>query len=184
MKATPAARSTRRSRAKSAPRASWSSSRPGRKARRAMLDHVATELAASMALEESVFYPGVIQGMTSSESGTAEAPVSTRLRSPRVVQHTDVPARDFRAKVSSLRRVILLHVRERENELLPIPDEEFDERDLAELGRRMKSLFFRVVEAGYRESFATTRPDALPQALTYPLERPPTPEHRSHAIYE
>lgn len=89
--------------------------------RSAVIDRVATELAASMVIEESLF--------------------DTRVRD----LSREAPA--FQSKVATLKKRILKHLGGREEELLPTSKVRVDERGLTELVRRMKALFFRRIEA-------------------------------------
>jgi hypothetical protein len=92
-----------------------------RQDRSAVIDRVATELAASMVIEESFFDTRVLEL-------SREAPA-------------------FQSKVETLKKRILKHLGGREEELLPQATVRVDERGLTELVRRMKALFFRRIEA-------------------------------------
>jgi hypothetical protein len=121
--------------------------------RHAVLDRVAGKLATNLVIEESAFYPGVLDVESKpilARPKSHKSPRNVRKVALETGEHIVAPEVDasaFQAKVTTLKERILRHLRGREDELLPVVTTTIDERGVADLARRMKALFFRRIEA-------------------------------------
>jgi iron-sulfur cluster repair protein YtfE (RIC family) len=125
----------------------------------AVLGQLANDLAAHMAIEQTIFYPAVreidaeIVGESYQEHAIAE------LALKRLVETTPDDA-TFHPKLTALKELIEHHVEEEEDELFPAVEEEMENEQLDELGTRMSRAFDAASEQGYEallpEGFATS----------------------------
>jgi len=125
----------------------------------AVLGQLANDLAAHMAIEQTIFYPAVreidpeIVGEGYQEHAIAELALKRLLETT-----TDDPT--FAAKVTALKDLISHHVKEEEKELFPAVEKKMDREELDDLGARMGRAFEGASEQGYEsllpEGFATS----------------------------
>ena len=125
----------------------------------AVLAQLANDLAAHMAIEQTIFYPAVseidpaIVGESYQEHAVAELALKRLLDTT-----NDDPT--FTAKVTTLKELILHHVEEEEDELFPSVEKKMNVEQLEALGARMLRAFEAASEQGYEsllpEGFATS----------------------------
>lgn len=127
----------------------------------ALLEELANDLAAHMAIEQQIFYPAVraidedLVGESFEEHALAEIGLKRLLAA-------DPNGPSFIAKVTTLKELIMHHVEEEEEELFPKVEKKMGDM-LDELGARMKQAFERAQEAGFEalvpRGMATTSAD-------------------------
>jgi hemerythrin superfamily protein len=125
----------------------------------AVLGQLANDLAAHMAIEQTIFYPAVREidpdmiGESYQEHAVAELALKRLLETT-----TDDPT--FAPKVTALKELILHHVEEEEDELFPAIEKKMEDEQLSDLGARMSRAFEAATEQGYEsllpEGFATS----------------------------
>ncbi len=125
----------------------------------AVLGQLANDLAAHMAIEQTIFYPAVreidpeVIGESYQEHAVAELALKRLLETT-----TDDPT--FAPKLTALKELVLHHVEEEEKELFPAVEKEMEDEELASLGARMARAFEAATEQGYEallpEGFATS----------------------------
>jgi iron-sulfur cluster repair protein YtfE (RIC family) len=125
----------------------------------AVLAQLANDLAAHMAIEQTIFYPAVreIDAEMVGESYQEHAVAELALK--RLLETTpDDPT--FAPKVIALKELIEHHVEEEEEDLFPTVEEEMEGDALDTLGTRMSRAFEAALEQGYEsllpEGFATS----------------------------
>jgi hemerythrin superfamily protein len=118
------------------------------KNRKALVEALANELAAHMAIEQDLFYPRVrvVSDELVGESFEAHAIAEFALKRLLATEPDD-PA--FLARVATLEDLVDHHVDEEEGELFPAVEKKFDEEELEEMGRQMKAMFDAAVQSGY-----------------------------------
>jgi hemerythrin superfamily protein len=138
----------------------------------AVLAQLANDLAAHMAIEQTIFYPAIkkIDPETVGESYQEHALAELALK--RLLETAPDDA-TFDAKVTALSELIRHHVEEEEEELFPEVDEEVDADQLEALGDEMQRAFEAAVEQGYEsllpEGFATSADrDETPASASSP----------------
>jgi hypothetical protein len=115
----------------------------------AILEEVASDLAAHMVIEQEIFYPAalgakedlVLEGYE--EHAAAEDALKRLLK-------TDPADVTFKAKATVLKELILHHVEEEEEELFPAAEKKLGAEKLTELCTAMKSLFDEMIEGGMK----------------------------------
>jgi hemerythrin superfamily protein len=125
----------------------------------AVLGQLANDLAAHMAIEQTIFYPAVgkidpeLVGESYQEHAIAELALKRLLE-------TTIDDATFAPKVTALKELILHHVEEEEKELFPAVEKKMGSEELDTLGARMQRAFGAATEAGYEsllpEGFATS----------------------------
>ena len=125
----------------------------------AVLAQLANDLAAHMAIEQTIFYPAIkkidpeMVGESYEEHALAELALKRLLETP-------PDDETFDAKVTALKELILHHVEEEEKELFPDVEDDMDADGLEALGNEMQRAFEAAVEQGYEsllpEGFATS----------------------------
>jgi hemerythrin-like domain-containing protein len=128
----------------------------GRSDSATVLEELANSLAAHMAIEQEIFYPGVKEVEPDLINESYEEHAVAELALKRLLM-TDAEEEAFAARVTTLKELIEHHVEEEENELFPKVEKAMDEEALAELGKTMKARFNEVFEAG----FAATVPKGM-----------------------
>lgn len=120
----------------------------GKNASEELVIELANELAAHMTIEQEVFYPAV-RGVDSDlvlesyeEHSLAEVALKRLLA-------TDLEDDAFHARVTALKELIEHHVKEEEEELFPKVEKALGKEKLEQFGKRMKTRFEEVLEAGY-----------------------------------
>ena len=129
----------------------------------ALLKELADDLAAHMAIEQELFYPAVRSIKADLVAESFEEHAVAELALKRLLA-TSPTAPSFKAKVTTLKELILHHVEEEEDELFPAVEKKMEASRLLELGKRMKARFDEAVERGFEalvpKGMATTSADA------------------------
>jgi hemerythrin superfamily protein len=125
----------------------------------AVLAQLANDLAAHMAIEQTIFYPTVkeidpkVVGESYQEHAIAELALKRLIETP-----ADDPT--FAPKVTALKELIAHHVEEEEEELFPTVEKKLEPEQLDALGAQMLRAFEAAVEQGFDsllpEGFATS----------------------------
>jgi len=129
----------------------------------ALLTELANDLVGHMAIEQTIFYPAVrsIKEELILEAYEEHAVAELALKRLLATKPDDVT---FKAKVTTLKELILHHVKEEEEELFPKVEKALGDEKLEALGKEMKAAFEQVVEAGFEaalpKTFAKTTADA------------------------
>ena len=120
----------------------------GRSDASAVLEELANNLAAHMAIEQEIFYPRVkeIDADVVNESYEEHAVAELALKRLLAAEEAE---ETFMARVTTLKELIEHHVEEEEQELFPSVEEQLDEDELARLGKAMKARFEEVLETGF-----------------------------------
>ncbi|MDB4974847.1 MAG: hypothetical protein JWN48_3188 [Myxococcaceae bacterium] len=117
----------------------------------ALVQDLANDLIAHMAIEHEIFYPAVAEidhdlvGESFEEHALAEIALKRLLQ-------TDPSADAFAARVTACKELIEHHVQEEEEELFPKVEKKLGDERLEELGKAMKKRFAEVKEAGFVDS--------------------------------
>ncbi len=123
----------------------------GRAGASELLQELANDLAAHMAIEQEIFYPAVRE-----EHAIAELALKRLLS-------VSPTAPTFAARVTALKDLIEHHVEEEEEELFPKVEKKMDSDELKELGNRMKVAFEQASRRGFEslvpKTMATTSAD-------------------------
>ncbi len=114
----------------------------------AVLDQVASELAAHMVIEETIFYPAVrnVKPDLVLESYEEHALAQTALK--RLLATTPKDAR-FKARAKALLDLIEHHVEEEEEDLFPKVKKSLEAEELDKLGAKMSERFDALVAEGH-----------------------------------
>jgi len=115
----------------------------------ALLDKLATSLAAHMVIEQTLFYPAMIDVKEDLVLESYEEHAVARFALKRVLK-ADRGDASFKAKITTLRELIDHHVVEEEQDLFPKAEKVLGEGSEA-LAMQMKELFDATVEQGYDE---------------------------------
>ena len=141
----------------------------GRSDASAVLEELADNLAAHMAIEQELFYPRVKEIDSDVVNESYEEHSVAELALKRLLA-TDPEDEAFMARVTTLKELIQHHVEEEEQELFPSVEEQVDEDELAQLGKSMKTRFDEVMEVGFVEAvpkgWAKTSADTSKKALS------------------
>jgi hypothetical protein len=135
------------------------------------LQELAQNLAGHMAIEQEIFYPAARAAAPDVVAECYEEHAIAELALNRLV-HTAPDGEAFHARVKSLKELVLHHVQEEEEQLLPQIDERMSEEESSRLAKQMKARFQEVIEAGYEAMLPKTpskatgdkRPKRPPQA--------------------
>ena len=120
----------------------------GRSEPRAVLEELASSLAAHMAIEQDIFYPRIKEVKSDLVNESYEEHAVAELSLKRLLM-TDPGEEEFQARVTTLMELIQHHVEEEEEELFPKVEKALDEDELAQLGKAMKARFDEVFAAGF-----------------------------------
>jgi hemerythrin-like domain-containing protein len=133
-----------------------------------LLTELSNDLAAHMAIEQEIFYPAVKQLDEDLIREAYEEHALAEVALKRLLA-TDPEADAFKARVVAAKELIEHHVKEEEEDLFPKVEKKLGEERLNELGKRMKTRFDEVVEAGFEASvprgFAKTSADVSTKFL-------------------
>lgn len=116
-----------------------------------VLEELADNLAAHMAIEQELFYPRIKEIDADLVNESYEEHAVAELALKRLLT-TDPDDESFKARVTTLKELIEHHVEEEEEELFPTVEEKVDEDDLAQLGKEMKARFAEVLETGFADA--------------------------------
>jgi len=134
-----------------------------------VLEELANNLAAHMAIEQEIFYPRVKQIDADVVNESYEEHAVAELALKRLLA-ADQEDESFMARVTTLKELIEHHVEEEEQELFPTVEEQIDEDELAQLGKAMKARFDEVCEAGFNaavpKGWAKTSSDVSKKAAS------------------
>jgi hemerythrin-like domain-containing protein len=113
-----------------------------------ILEELANDLAAHMAIEQDILYPRAkaVDPSLVLESFEEHALAEIGLRR---LLATDPDDATFKAKVITLRELIQHHVEEEEEELFPKLEKALGEEKLKELGKQMAEVFAEAQQQGY-----------------------------------
>jgi hemerythrin superfamily protein len=112
----------------------------GRSEAQPLLDELARDLPAHMQIEQELFYPAIrkldedLVLESFEEHAVAEIALKRLLSTP-----SEDPT--FKAKATTLKELIMHHVKEEEDELFPKVDKKMPVAENQGLGRRMKEMF-------------------------------------------
>jgi hemerythrin superfamily protein len=114
----------------------------------ALLDELANDLAAHMAIEQEIFYPAVqkVDPKIVLESLEEHALGEIAIKRLKAI---DPKSPSWKARVIAARELIHHHVEEEEEELFPKVEKKIGEEKLLELGAQMKERFDEVVQEGF-----------------------------------
>lgn len=112
------------------------------------LDTVASELAAHMVIEETIFYPAVRRVKPDLVMESYEEHALAQLALKRLLSTTSRDQR-FKARAKALFDLIDHHVEEEEEELFPKVQKSLDDDMLDALGAKMKQRFETLVDQGH-----------------------------------
>jgi hemerythrin superfamily protein len=124
----------------------------GRGDARAILEELATDLAAHMVIEHELFYPRVRSLDERMVQESFEEHALAELALKRLLS-TDPEEPGFRAKVTAVKELVEHHADEEEEDLFPKVDEALDEAEHRELGKTMKARFGEAQAEGYGQLF-------------------------------
>jgi len=143
-----------------------------------LLTELANDLAAHMAIEQTIFYPAVrdVDSELVSESYQEHAIAELALKR---LLSTTPDDETFVAKVTVLRELIGHHVEEEEDQLFPEVEDIMDGEQLDALGGEMQSAFEEAFDEGYEallpEGTATSADDANQSPTKPPRKRAKQP---------
>jgi hemerythrin superfamily protein len=120
----------------------------GRSEAAPLLEELANDLAGHMAIEQEIFYPAVKEIDEDLVLESFEEHSLAEIGLKRLLA-TSPDDKAFKARVTTLKELILHHVEEEEKELFPKVDKKLGDERLNELGKRMKARFTEVVAAGF-----------------------------------
>lgn len=114
------------------------------------LHQLASELAAHMVIEETIFYPAVRRVKPDLVLESYEEHAIAQFALKRLVA---TPGRDprFHARATALLELIHAHVEEEEQELFPKVEKMIDDETLDDMGERLQQRFEELVDQGYEE---------------------------------
>ena len=114
-----------------------------------LLESLANDLAAHMAIEQDIFYPALRTFDPELVEESYEEHANAELALKRLLS---VGAGDptFDAKVAALKDLILRHVELEEEDLFPEIEETFDAAELDQLGEEMGIAFEKALERGHQ----------------------------------
>ena len=116
---------------------------------KALLQELADNLAAHMAIEQDIYYPAIkaIDEDLVNESFEEHALAEIGLKRLLATKKSDDA---FEARVTAVKELIEHHVEEEEEDLFPKVDRKMDAAELDELGARMEAKFAKALKAGFR----------------------------------
>lgn len=113
-----------------------------------ILDEVASELAAHMVIEETIFYPSVRRVKPDLILESYEEHAIAQFALKRLLATANGDDR-FEARATALLDLIKHHVEEEEGELFPKVQKALDDETLEELGLELEARFDALVEQGH-----------------------------------
>jgi iron-sulfur cluster repair protein YtfE (RIC family) len=127
----------------------------GRSEPEPLLEELANNLAAHMAIEQDIFYPAIKEVDEDMVNESYEEHSLAEVALKRLLSSS--PDDDsFKARVTALRELIEHHVTEEEEELFPEVEKALGEEALTQLGKAMKTRFDEVYEAGFEAAVPKT----------------------------
>jgi iron-sulfur cluster repair protein YtfE (RIC family) len=117
---------------------------------RAIVEKLATSLAAHMVIEQELFYPAVLNADEDLILESYEEHAVARFALKRLLK-TDPADQAFQAKVTTLKELIDHHVREEEDDLFPKAEKALGDSSEA-LCQEMKARFEKSVQSGYERT--------------------------------
>ncbi len=114
------------------------------------LQKLASELAAHMVIEETIFYPAVQRVKPELVLESYEEHAIAQFALKRLVS-TDESDPRFEARAKTLFELVQHHVEEEEATLFPKVERSLDEETLDDLGERMQQQFEALVDQGYEQ---------------------------------
>jgi hemerythrin superfamily protein len=124
----------------------------GRGDARAILEELATDLAAHMVIEHELFYPRVRELDEHMVQESFEEHALAELALKRLLA-TDPEDAGFRAKVTAVKELVEHHADEEEEDLFPKVDAALEEAEHRALGKTMKARFGEAQAQGYEQLF-------------------------------
>jgi hypothetical protein len=135
----------------------------GRKPAAPLLEELANNLAAHMAIEQELYYPAVKSVDPDLVLESYEEHSLAELGLKRLLA-TAPDDESFKSRVTAVKELIEHHVEEEQDDLFPRVDRKVDDEVLASLARQMKARFKEVLAAGFKASvppgFGKTSADA------------------------
>lgn len=126
--------------------------RRGSEADKGLFDELATTLVAHAAIEREIFYPACEKELGESHELTEALVEHGVIDFSLHVAKEALGKDDFEAKIAVLRALVIDHIEEEEETLLPRVDTEVDEDVLEALGEEMEERFEQAESEDYRES--------------------------------
>jgi iron-sulfur cluster repair protein YtfE (RIC family) len=127
-----------------------------------LLEQLANDLAAHMAIEQDIFYPAIKSIDEDLVRESFEEHSLAELALKRLLA-CDPKDPSFAAHVTATKELIMHHVKEEEEDMFPKVEKKLKEEKLNELGDAMKARFETVVAAGFQatvpKGFAKTSSD-------------------------
>ncbi|MDP9150974.1 MAG: hemerythrin domain-containing protein [Myxococcota bacterium] len=143
----------------------------GRSERAPLLQELANDLAAHMAIEQEIFYPAVKEVDADLVLESYEEHALAEVGLKRLLA-CDPDDEAFSARVTACKELIQHHVEEEEDDLFPKAEKALGDEELERLGKRMKARFAEVQAAGFAASvpkgFANTSADLSKKAKRAP----------------
>jgi hemerythrin-like domain-containing protein len=118
--------------------------------RQSLLPQLAGDLAAHIAVEESIFYPAICESLH--QETWMRSAVARHAQARRWLHRAleaPVEGEDFGRAIGELRNVVELHAEEQEELLFPQLERVLDTDGMRLLALQMLSLYHAKVEAGY-----------------------------------
>ncbi|MDP9001657.1 MAG: hemerythrin domain-containing protein [Myxococcota bacterium] len=116
-----------------------------------LLEELANNLAAHMAIEQELYYPAVKKIDEDLVLESYEEHSLAELGLKRLLA-TATNDDSFEARVTAVKELIEHHVEEEEEDLFPKVDKKLSPDTLATLGKQMKTRFAEVLAAGFKAS--------------------------------
>lgn len=116
---------------------------------RDLLEELANDLAAHMAIEQELFYPAVREVDEELVTESFEEHALAEVALKRLLIAKQQPT--FKARVTALKELIGHHVEEEEHELFPKVQKAMDSERIEQLGEEMEQRFEQQVKAGYKK---------------------------------
>ncbi len=113
------------------------------------LQELANELAAHMAIEQTIFYPSIREADETAIAESFEEHAIAELELKRLLGTDPSDERLFMARVVCLKDIIQHHMSEEEGKLFPKVEATFEEGSLKELGGLLKQRYDEAIEEGY-----------------------------------
>jgi hemerythrin superfamily protein len=107
---------------------------------------VADKLVAHMVIEEHVFYPRVRELKAELVSESFEEHTVARFELGRAIL---AEGTEKKTRITVLKEILEHHIEEEEDEMFPKVKAGIDERELEDLGVKMKALFDKAVQKGF-----------------------------------
>ena len=126
------------------------------KANARLLDQLAATLTGHALIEEELFYPVALKIKRELVLESYEDHELMAYALKRLVA-CDPRDESFEAKVKALKELVLEHVQDEEQELLPAVTEAFPEEEDGTLGLQMEARFNDVVQGGYEGALAARK---------------------------